>query len=117
MNDNETRIKRRLVFAVAVGVLVLLAVGIGVLGAWYCDPTNVPAGGPTPVPAGALCLSGPQGGVVACPVAAGVPPVSTNCTAGAGNTCNTPGAKCQIGFGTCKDTYHLTTGQCNCRCI
>jgi hypothetical protein len=116
MNDYETRIKRRLVITGAVGVLVLLAVGIGVLGTWYCDTTNVPAGGPTPVPAGALCLSGTPGGVVACPWAPGVPPVGTNCTAGAGNTCNTPGAKCQIGFGTCKDTYHLTTGQCNCRC-
>ncbi len=116
MNDNETRIKRRMRFTVAVGVLVLLAVGIGVLGAWYCDTTNVPAVGPTPVPAATLCLSGTPGAVVACPWAPGAPPAGTNCTASAGNTCNPPGAKCQIGFGTCRDTYHLTPGQCNCRC-
>ncbi len=67
MNDNATSIKRRLVIAGAVGVLVLLAVGISILGTWYCDTTNVPAGGPTPVPAGALCLSGTPGGVVTCP--------------------------------------------------
>ena len=116
MNDNEIRTKRRLVIAAAVGVLVLLAVGVGVLRAWYCDTTNVPAGGPTPVAAGALCLSGTPGGVVACPWVPRAPPAGTNCTASAGNTCNTPGTKCEIGFGICKDTYHLTTGQCNCRC-
>ncbi len=54
MKDHATGVKRRLVIAAAVGVLVLFAVGIGVLGTWYCDTTNVPAGGPTPVPAGAL---------------------------------------------------------------
>ena len=44
MNDNALAVKRRLLIAGAVGVLVLLAVGIGVLGTWYCDTTNVPAG-------------------------------------------------------------------------
>ena len=89
---------------------VLIVIGVVALAWGGCGTAGVPPAG-VPVPAGAIPVTGPP------PAKGGGPiPAGATCLGGAGSTCSAPGSSCWV-INTCTDTYHMTTGTCECRCI